>query len=133
MKQKKKYIQAEIDFTGSITAKVPPQSKELEEAVPGAIMLEKGAFDKVIEILKPECFYVASNQGIYKAVSNPAQKSHRKQPDHLQKDETVKMRFGVFELMLINPGKKAMVFVAVAMLFSLVITTLIFLLHYYFG
>jgi replicative DNA helicase len=36
--------------------------KDLEEAVLGAVMLEKGAFDAVVEILKPECFYVDAHQ-----------------------------------------------------------------------
>lgn len=48
--------------------KVPPQAKDLEEAVLGAIMLEKSAFDTVVEILKPECFYVEANQRIYRAM-----------------------------------------------------------------
>src|SRR4249920_1001123 len=55
--------------------KVPPQERELEEAVLGAIMLEKTAFDTVIEILKPECFYVESNQRIFRAMQSLAQKS----------------------------------------------------------
>src|ERR1700733_4222710 len=55
--------------------KVPPQAKELEEAVLGAIMLEKSAFDTVIEILKPECFYVEANQRIFKSMQSLAQKS----------------------------------------------------------
>ncbi len=38
-------------------------------------MLEKSAFDTVIEILKPECFYVEANQRIYKAMQSLAQKS----------------------------------------------------------
>ncbi|MFC4263362.1 replicative DNA helicase [Ferruginibacter yonginensis] len=50
--------------------KVPPQAKELEEAILGAIMLEKAAFDTVIEILKPECFYVEAHQKIYKAMQS---------------------------------------------------------------
>ena len=36
---------------------VPPQSIELEEAVLGALMLEKDAFITVSDFLKPECFY----------------------------------------------------------------------------
>ena len=51
-----------------VFGKIPPQAKELEEAVLGAIMLEKSAFDTVIEILKPECFYVEANQRIYNAM-----------------------------------------------------------------
>lgn len=44
------------EFNGLAYGKVPPQSRELEEAVLGAIMLERAAFDIVINILKPECF-----------------------------------------------------------------------------
>jgi replicative DNA helicase len=58
-----------------IYGKVPPQAKDLEEAVLGAIMLEKGAFDTVVEILKPECFYVDSHQKIFKAMQSLANKS----------------------------------------------------------
>ncbi|TKK65448.1 replicative DNA helicase [Ilyomonas limi] len=55
--------------------KVPPQAKELEEAVLGAIMLEKTAFDTVIEILKPECFYIDAHQRIYRSFKTLADKS----------------------------------------------------------
>ena len=58
-----------------IYGKVPPQAKDLEEAVLGAIMLEKGAFDAVIEILKPECFYVDAHQRIFRAMQGLANKS----------------------------------------------------------
>ena len=58
-----------------VYGKVPPQAKDLEEAVLGAIMLEKSAFDTVMEILKPECFYVDAHQRIYKAMQGLAQKS----------------------------------------------------------
>lgn len=47
--------------------KVPPQAKELEEAVLGAIMLEKNAFDQIIGILKSDCFYSDANKLIFKA------------------------------------------------------------------
>jgi replicative DNA helicase len=63
------------DLSTMIYGKVPPQAKELEEAVLGAIMLEKGAFDTVIEILKPECFYVDSHQRIFRAMQGLANKS----------------------------------------------------------
>jgi replicative DNA helicase len=58
-----------------VYGKVPPQAKELEEAVLGAIMLEKSAFDNVIEIIKAECFYVDAHQLIFKAFQSLAQKS----------------------------------------------------------
>jgi replicative DNA helicase len=47
---------------------IPPQARELEDAVLGACMLEKTAFDRVAEILSPECFYVDAHQRIFKAM-----------------------------------------------------------------
>lgn len=64
-----------IDLSTMVYGKVPPQARELEEAVLGAIMLEKGAFDNVIEILKPECFYTDAHQTIFKAFQSLGQKS----------------------------------------------------------
>src|ERR1700761_2926470 len=64
-----------IDISTMMFGKVPPQAKELEEAVLGAIMLEKSAFDTVVEILKPECFYTEANQRIFRSMQSLAQKS----------------------------------------------------------
>ncbi len=58
-----------------VYGKLPPQAKDLEEAVLGAVMLDKSAFDTVVEILKPECFYVDAHQRIYRAFQTLAQKS----------------------------------------------------------
>lgn len=63
------------DLSTMIYGKVPPQAKDLEEAVLGAVMLEKGAFDTVVEILKPECFYVDGHQRIFNAMKSLANKS----------------------------------------------------------
>lgn len=48
--------------------KLPPQATDLEEAVLGALMLEKDALTTVIEILKPENFYKESHQLVYEAI-----------------------------------------------------------------
>ena len=40
-----------VDLGTMVYGKIPPQAKDLEEAVLGAIMLEKDAFDNVVEIL----------------------------------------------------------------------------------
>ena len=48
--------------------KMPPQATDLEEAVLGALMLEKDALTAVIDILKPESFYKESHQEIYRAI-----------------------------------------------------------------
>ena len=50
--------------------RLQPQARELEEAVLGALMLEKDAFSKVSEILKPEHFYEKSHQIIFEAIQN---------------------------------------------------------------
>ncbi|MDZ7740730.1 MAG: replicative DNA helicase [Bacteroidota bacterium] len=55
--------------------KVPPQAIELEEAVLGAIMLEKDALTAVIDILKPEVFYKDSHRKIYEAIARLFTKS----------------------------------------------------------
>src|ERR1051325_380490 len=71
----RKRRKSSLDLSTMVYGKVPPQAKDLEEAVLGAIMLEKGAFDAVVEILKPECFYVESHQRIYRSMQGLAQKS----------------------------------------------------------
>lgn len=74
-KDRKKGRKPAIDLSTMMYGKIPPQAKELEEAVLGAIMLEKSAFDTVIEILRHECFYVDAHQRIFKCFQSLAQKS----------------------------------------------------------
>ncbi len=50
--------------------KLQPQAIDLEEAVLGAMMLEKEPLNKIIDILKPESFYKSGHQLIYKAICN---------------------------------------------------------------
>ena len=74
-KDRKQKRRSSLDLGTMVYGKVPPQAKDLEEAVLGAIMLEKNAFDTVVEILKPECFYVDAHQRIFSAMQNLANKS----------------------------------------------------------
>jgi len=74
-KDRKSRRKSSIDLSTMVYGKVPPQAKDLEEAVLGAVMLEKSAFDSVIEILKPECFYVDAHQRIYRAMQGLQQKN----------------------------------------------------------
>src|SRR6187455_1055385 len=48
--------------------KLPPQAVDLEEAVLGALMLDKDAVANVIDVLHPECFYKEAHQKIYNAI-----------------------------------------------------------------
>jgi replicative DNA helicase len=74
-KDRKNRRKGPLDLSTMVYGKVPPQAKDLEEAVLGAIMLEKGAFDTVVEILKPECFYVDAHQRIFTSMKSLANKS----------------------------------------------------------
>lgn len=48
--------------------KLPPQAKDLEEIVLGALMLEKNAISVVVEILKADSFYDEKHKIIYEAI-----------------------------------------------------------------
>lgn len=64
-----------VDLGTMVYGKVPPQAKDLEEAILGAIMLEKTAIDFALEILQPECFYVEAHQRIFRAMLSLTNKS----------------------------------------------------------
>ena len=48
--------------------KIPPQALDLEEAVLGAMMIDKKGIDDVIDILHPEAFYDSKHNLIYEAI-----------------------------------------------------------------
>src|SRR5882757_128854 len=48
--------------------KLPPQAPDLEEAVLGALMLEKNALTAVVEFLRPDHFYSEQHKEIYTAI-----------------------------------------------------------------
>ncbi len=50
------------------SGKLPPQALELEEAVLGALMIEKDALTSVVDILQPSSFYKEAHQRIYNAI-----------------------------------------------------------------
>jgi replicative DNA helicase len=54
------------------TGRLQPQARELEEAVLGALMLEKDAYGIISEILTPESFYDNSHELIFTAIQNLA-------------------------------------------------------------
>ena len=56
--------------------KVPPQANDMEEAVLGAIMLEKEAVITILDILKPESFYREGHRKIFKAISDLASREY---------------------------------------------------------
>ncbi|MDQ5928243.1 MAG: replicative helicase [Bacteroidota bacterium] len=48
--------------------KLPPQVIELEEAVLGAMMIDKKGVDDVIDILQPDAFYLEAHKHIFEAI-----------------------------------------------------------------
>ncbi len=48
-----------------IESKIPPQARDLEKAILGAILIESNAMTEVQDILKPECFYVDAHSLIF--------------------------------------------------------------------
>ena len=48
--------------------KLPPQVLELEEAVLGAMMIDKKGVDEVIDILQPDAFYTEAHKHIFEAI-----------------------------------------------------------------
>lgn len=62
---KKKTNIANLDLS-----RLQPQARELEEAVLGALMVEKYAPEKVMSYLKTDAFYVDAHQHIYDAIKN---------------------------------------------------------------
>ncbi|MCE2755449.1 MAG: replicative DNA helicase [Ignavibacteriae bacterium] len=52
----------------TLIGKIPPHSMDAEMAVLGAMLLDRAAIPKVIEILKPEAFYKESHRIMYDAM-----------------------------------------------------------------
>ncbi len=50
--------------------RMPPHDKDIEEAVLGALMLEKDAYATVCDLLQPQSFYEPVHQKIYEAIQN---------------------------------------------------------------
>jgi len=70
----KKFTKKKAPF--SEHGKVQPQATNLEEAVLGALMLDKDAVALIIDILRPASFYKEGHQHIYKAICILFEKSH---------------------------------------------------------
>ena len=56
------------DLSNYVFGKVQPQALPLEEAVLGALMLDKDALAVILDILRPDSFYAESHQEIYRSI-----------------------------------------------------------------
>lgn len=66
-KTRKRILSSPIASSNEI-GKLPPQAVELEEAVLGAMLLEREALSTVIDILSPEAFYKEQNGRVFAAM-----------------------------------------------------------------
>ncbi|MCB0521225.1 MAG: replicative DNA helicase [Lewinellaceae bacterium] len=73
---KSKLRKQEGQLSDYVFGKVQPQAVPLEEAVLGALMLDKDALPIVLDILRPESFYTEAHQLIYRAILKLFEKSH---------------------------------------------------------
>ncbi len=64
------------ELSDFVYGKLPPQAKNLEEAVLGAIMLERDALTVVMDILRSDSFYSNAHQVIFKAMIRLFERSH---------------------------------------------------------
>ena len=82
--------------------KLPPQALDLEEAVLGAMMIDKKGIDEVIDILHPDAFYDKRHQEIYAAIYNLFQESEPidllSVSNQLKKSATLEIAGGDFYL-----------------------------------
>ena len=63
--QQKQLRNPQISLDRTTEGRVPPQATDIEEAVLGAILLEKEAFSEISTILEPESFYIYAHQIIF--------------------------------------------------------------------
>jgi replicative DNA helicase len=90
--------QREGDMSNLVFGKLPPQNRDLEEVVLGALMLDKDALPMVLEVLNAESFYVDAHQHIYQAMLNLFEQS--KPVDMLTVSEELK-RMGKLKVLVV--------------------------------
>ncbi len=62
--------QSNFDQLNAQLGKMPPQAVDVEEAVLGALMLEREAFIGVADVLIEECFYKEEHRDIFKVIKD---------------------------------------------------------------
>jgi len=77
--EKSKPIEPKVSQSGTVInlkqGKLPPQALDLEEAVLGAMLIDKKGVDEVIDLLQPEAFYKTAHQYIFESIFNLFQNS----------------------------------------------------------
>jgi replicative DNA helicase len=77
--EKSKPVKLNKQQSGTVIAlqqgKLPPQALDLEEAVIGAMMIDKKGVDEVIDLLQLDAFYKLAHQNIFESILNLFQNS----------------------------------------------------------
>ena len=76
------------------SGRIPPQALDLEEAVLGAMLIDKKGVDEVIDILQKDAFYKESHKNIFEAIYSLFQSS---EPVDLLTVSTKLRKMGVLE------------------------------------
>jgi replicative DNA helicase len=66
----KKNTKIDIEQINAQYGKIPPQALEVEEAVLGALMLERDAFIGVADVLTEDCFYKEEHREIFSVIKD---------------------------------------------------------------
>jgi replicative DNA helicase len=72
----KSKTEKEVGLSSYVFGQLPPQALELEEAVLGAILLDKNAMVEILDILTAESFYSEKHSTIFRACLRLFEKSH---------------------------------------------------------
>lgn len=64
------------DISNLLYGKIPPQARELEEAVLGALLIEGHCIEEIIDILKPESFYIDAHATIFRSILSLYERSN---------------------------------------------------------
>lgn len=68
--ERKRNTKIDIDQINAQYGKIPPQALDVEEAVLGALMLEREAFIGVADVLTEDSFYKEEHREIFKVIKN---------------------------------------------------------------
>jgi len=68
--QQRKIRVGDANVVNLAKGKIQPQAIDLEEAVLGAMMIDKKGLDEVVDILNPDIFYKPDHQVIFRAILN---------------------------------------------------------------
>ncbi|MEE3034313.1 MAG: replicative DNA helicase [Bacteroidota bacterium] len=77
--EKSRSIKIDKEDSGTVinlkNAKLPPQAIDLEEAVLGAMLIDKKGVDEVIDLLQPDAFYKNAHKHIFESIHSLFQNS----------------------------------------------------------